>query len=118
MTGKTVDPKVTQRFWAKVYYGRECWTWKGAMNRRLGYGFFWMDGKNIGAHRAAWMITKGPIPPHAEVMHTCDNPGCVRPEHLRLGSHAANMQDMVNKGRGTPRKTPEERALSAILKAG
>lgn len=87
------------RFWKKVYYGRKCWEWRGAKNKKTGYGTFWLVDRQVGAHCAAWILTHGPIPKHAVVMHTCDNPSCVRPEHLRLGSHAANMQDMVDKHR-------------------
>jgi hypothetical protein len=60
-----------------------------------GYGF---DGNNW-AHREAWKKVNGPIPRGGVIMHTCDNPLCVNPEHLKLGSQADNMRDAQAKGR-------------------
>lgn len=53
----------------------------------------------MGAHRYAWLITNGPIPAGASVLHHCDNPPCVRPDHLFLGNALDNAQDKVQKGR-------------------
>lgn len=85
------------RFWAKVDKGDGCWCWTGTGSR---YGMFWSgDGRRIGAHRFSYEMHRGPIPNGMLVMHTCDNPKCVNPDHLRLGTPKDNMEDMDRKGR-------------------
>jgi hypothetical protein len=64
-----------------------------------GYGELMMRGKEVRAHRAAWSFENGPIPPGMHVLHRCDNPKCVRPDHLFLGTNADNMADKTRKGR-------------------
>lgn len=66
----------------------------------MGYGGLMRDGKDMQAHRLVWELTFGPIPPGICVLHRCDTPRCVRPEHLFLGTLSDNAQDMHNKGRG------------------
>lgn len=90
------------RFWSKVDKSGDCWEWT-ACRTRAGYGQFKSDGRLHRAHRLAWALTNGPIPEGKHVLHRCDNPGCVNPDHLFLGSHQDNMDDMSNKGR---RKNP------------
>lgn len=87
-------------FWNKVIKGPGCWEWKGA---HIPDGYAWMTWKRrqMGAHRVSWMLNHGPIPPGAHVLHKCDNRGCVRPDHLQLGTHKDNMADMGRKKRGT-----------------
>jgi len=75
-----------------------CWLWAGA-DGGGGYGTFF-DGKQVvKAHRAAWVFHQGSIPGGMSVLHRCDNPYCVNPDHLFLGTHAHNMLDKKVKGR-------------------
>jgi hypothetical protein len=101
-------------FWSKVRKTRACWLWQGGRQSH-GYGEFnWPPHRTKQAHRLAWLLTCGPIPPGMYVLHHCDNPSCVRPDHLFLGTPADNMTDMVAKGRD-PRG---ERAHAAKLTWG
>lgn len=84
-----------ERFDEKVDRSGECWIWKGAHDA-AGYGDMGRDGR---AHRVSYALAFGPIPPGMWVLHRCDNPPCVRPEHLFLGTHQDNMDDMNTKGR-------------------
>lgn len=78
-----------------------CWVWKSSRNRPRGYGSF----KAQRAHRVSWELVNGPIPDGLWVLHKCDNPPCVRPDHLFLGTVGDNVRDMTAKGRGVvPRK--------------
>src|SRR3990167_2413835 len=83
---------VEDRFWKKVNKGPKCWEWVGA---RLGhgYGYFWFNSKNVLAHRFSWKLSYGNIG-WKFVLHKCDNPPCVRPVHLKLGTHLDNMADV------------------------
>lgn len=89
------------RFWSQVEKTDECWTWTGYTNE-AGYGRLGRFGE-IGlilSNRLAWWIQTGQEPPDDKmVCHSCDNPPCVRPDHLWLGDANANIQDMVEKGR-------------------
>lgn len=90
-----------EAFWKKVQKGDGCWIWTGAHDR-YGYGLFAIKtGKrDVGtAHRFAWQVVKGEIPAGLHVLHKCDNPGCVNPEHLSLGTHQTNMDEMTARGR-------------------
>lgn len=89
-----------QRFWNKVNKTDGCWLWTGSTGRR-GYGAFRTPAHkyNQQTHRISYEIHYGPIPDGLWVLHRCDVPGCVRPDHLFLGTPADNMADMVQKGR-------------------
>lgn len=93
--------KVLSRFWAKVDKDPRpfaCWEWTAGC---LGeYGEFFLNGKAEVAHRVSWIIHNGPIPAGLLVLHDCpggDNKRCVRPNHLKLGTHQDNMKDAVVK---------------------
>ncbi len=75
-----------------------CWTWTGSLGK-WGYGHFRVDSKTMLAHRVSWMLHNGEIPNGLFVCHHCDNPKCVNPEHLFLGTHQDNIDDMMSKGR-------------------
>jgi hypothetical protein len=88
------------RFWAKVNKTNGCWPWTASCNSE-GYGKFWNGKKLVLATRWLWESMHGQIPPRLLVCHTCDNPLCVRPDHLFLGTHQDNSQDSIAKGRFT-----------------
>ena len=78
----------------------ECWEWAAATNEH-GYGVFWNGERLEKAHRYAYRILFGALAPEADVLHACDNPGCVNPFHLYEGDAASNVADMWAKGRAT-----------------
>lgn len=92
------EAQVPLRFWAKVNKTPGCWEWTGTTTP-TGYGRTTRRGQEWYTHRLAWAMENGPIPDRLQVMHICDNPPCVRPDHLTLGTFAANMQDKHRKGR-------------------
>jgi hypothetical protein len=96
---------LTERFWAKVDRSGgpdACWPWTGALHRhdRPGYGRVnGGDGTSRYAHRLSWELHFGPIPEGLQVLHYCDNPPCVNPAHLWLGTNQDNRTDSAHKGR-------------------
>jgi hypothetical protein len=94
-----------ERFWAKVNKTDGCWIWTAAKTRG-GYGNFGLGSKRyVRAHRLAWELTYGSIPAGMFVCHRCDNPPCVNPSHLFLGTSSDNLRDCVAKGRHVPYRT-------------
>lgn len=87
-----------EQFMVKASLDGECLVWQGNLNGH-GYGFCKIDGKVWLAHRYSYLINKVEIPEGLCVMHSCDNPACINPEHLSLGTHEENMLDKVRKGR-------------------
>jgi len=104
------------RFWSKVERTDTCWLWQAGRGGR-GYGSFRFKDRAHPAQRIAYVLTKGPVAAGLLVCHSCDNPVCVNPSHLFLGTHRDNTQDMMAKGRnrcghastpGSPKLTPEQ----------
>ena len=101
-----VSRPVEERFWEKVQKTEGCWLWTGCMRAgKFQYGRLRFPRRMELAHRASWILAYGPIPPgdgfHGTcVLHRCDNPRCVRPDHLFLGTMKDNIHDMFRKGRG------------------
>ncbi len=91
---------IAERFWEKVVKSDGCWMWSGATSTR-GYGRFAVSvqDKSAEAHRMSWMLTHGSVPPGQCVLHRCDTPPCVRPDHLFIGTKRDNAIDRQQKGR-------------------
>ena len=92
-----------ERFWAKVNKTDGCWEWT-AHKLFNGYGRFSINKKPDYSHRVSWLIAHGEYPTGKHVLHTCDNPGCVRPDHLVLGTMGDNMADRDSKHRQYTKK--------------
>ncbi len=106
----TISPDIRQpcehgtlrkRFTDKVRKTPTCWVWLGNKNPS-GYGMFHVNEfkTDIGAHRVSFMMFKGAISEGMDVLHSCDNPACVNPDHLWLGTNEQNVEDSLRKGRG------------------
>lgn len=110
MAATTLSP--LERFFNKVQKSEDpdgCWLWTAAKDRR-GYGRFFPSGERWKAHRFSYAQLVGQIPAGLQVLHNCpggDNPSCVNPAHLWLGTHDENMADMSRKGRSHAQAHPE-----------
>lgn len=98
MSGKRIP--LVDRFWAKVAKGspEECWLWTGA-TANAGYGVLFSEGTVLRSHRISYDLHNGPIPDGRVICHKCDNPPCVNPNHLFVGTKADNNHDRDAKGR-------------------
>lgn len=114
-TGRVDSTPAKERFERNIRITPGCWLWTASIKQR-GYGSFSIGYQNILAHRFSYEIYCGPIPPNMMVLHSCDNPRCVNPDHLRVGTHAENMQDMVDRERcssGPGEKCPSHKLTEA-----
>tara|TARA_R100001530_G_scaffold2198_1_gene3654 strand:- start:186 stop:668 length:483 start_codon:yes stop_codon:yes gene_type:complete len=97
-----ITEKDLKRFWHKVDKGggtsSECWEWLGAKHVK-GYGTFWLKGSDVRCHRLSFFLRTGILDDNLLVCHICDNPGCVNPDHLWLGTLQANNFDRFLKKR-------------------
>ena len=95
-----IDDGLIARFWKKVKKTPGCWEWLGSKDRK-GYGRIkeTLRNGNLKAHRVSYELHLGPIPTGLWVLHTCDNPSCVCPDHLFLGTNDDNVKDQLAKGR-------------------
>lgn len=102
LASQGLSPTFVRRFWEKVTITDGCWIWTAATHE-WGYGVMQRGRAGRGvikAHIASWIIHFGHIPIGMNVLHHCDNPPCIRPQHLFLGTISDNTQDMISKGRG------------------
>lgn len=97
---------IEDRFWSKVRKTKDCWEWLGSKNPK-GYGHISHREKIAQAHRVSWAMHNGELPPGLHILHKCDNPSCVRPDHLFLGKDKENAVDRERKGRGASKLTPD-----------
>lgn len=110
-------PSLAERFARFVQKSDGCWLWTGA-KKATGYGFIRVVGVGMrGAHRIAYELANGPIPEGMVVRHTCDNPRCVRPDHLIVGTVADNVRDCAERGRRFHQRG-YRRPLKATCKRG
>lgn len=104
------------RFWQHVQKSESCWLWMGNTDQN-GYGRIGVLFRSRLAHRLSWEINRGPIPPNLHVLHRCDVPGCVNPDHLFLGTQADNVADMIKKGRKAPLPRGSDHVSSTLSEA-
>lgn len=99
MLTEQMPPERIELFWSNVVVDPNgCWLWQ-AGKFTAGYGAFQVDGKICYAHRIAYELQHGEIPKGAHLLHTCDTPACVNPDHLNPGTQKDNIQDAARKGR-------------------
>lgn len=100
VVGHATRRPAAERLWRKVSKAAPsgCWEWQGSKDKK-GYGRININKRPVLTHRFAWELENGPIPDGKDVLHSCDNPCCVNPSHLFLGTNDDNIADKVDKGR-------------------
>lgn len=104
-----------RRFWAQVDRSNgddKCWPWTG--RDRKGYGYIYLLGREVRATRISWLLTYGTISSDLSACHRCDNPACVNPNHLFMGTHQENMDDMRDKGRRAPAPVGQDHPMAKL----
>lgn len=105
-------------FWKKIKKTDTCWLWTASCKGNNGYGAFKVDHKLEHAHRVMYRLVFGEIPKGLQVLHRCDNPKCVNPDHLFIGTIRNNMDDMVKKGRHLKVKVDRRLEIPSMLVSG
>lgn len=100
-----IPDRAVKRFWEQVEKSDGCWVWTGCKINKEGYGGQRIRGVLYPTHRLSWILRNGPIPQGLQVLHHCDNPPCVNPDHLFIGTIGDNMKDKAAKGRAV--NTPQ-----------
>jgi len=121
-SGKFCKVSLQDKFWCNVRVSdaNQCWEWTAPVCGGEKYGRFYDNNRRIQAHIASWVIHNGPVDEGKFVLHKCDNPLCVNPNHLFIGTASDNMRDMVAKGRfvgGTKLKEGEVWLIKILLKS-
>ena len=106
---------IKKRFWSKVRKTSKCWIWEGHKDKN-GYGRIGLDKKYIRVHRFSYELKNGHIPKGLWVLHQCDNPPCVNPSHLKVGTHQENQSDKSERGRILGKRNPNYRHGKRIKK--
>jgi hypothetical protein len=97
-----------ERLLRQVQKVGSCWNFTGWKDKD-GYGRFWLDGRNQSAHKASLTLFRGAVLDGLLVLHSCDNPSCVNPAHLSLGTQKDNIQQAIRRGRRAQVKPPVRR---------